>query len=111
MNRTRSARFRLLVELFGRDRDYRHLDGSLLPAVQAAGESARRTAVHEQSQADDPGWPDARTGAANLSDQRLGLDVVGTPDRGYNRNQPGGWHFNILPFMEQETVHNAGLSQ
>jgi prepilin-type N-terminal cleavage/methylation domain-containing protein/prepilin-type processing-associated H-X9-DG protein len=83
----------------------------LLPAVQAARESARRTQCsnnlkqmaaaalqHEQAQTFFPtgGW---------------GWGWVGDPDRGYSHRQPGGWHFNILCYMEQDALHNQGLNQ
>lgn len=30
---------------------------------------------------------------------------IGVPDRGAGRGQPGGWIFNILPFIEQKQVY------
>lgn len=34
-----------------------------------------------------------------------GSSWVGDPDRGAGRNQPGGWIFNLLPYMEQKSVY------
>jgi prepilin-type processing-associated H-X9-DG protein len=33
---------------------------------------------------------------------------VGIPDRGFDNKQPGGWIFNILPFMEQNNIYELG---
>jgi prepilin-type N-terminal cleavage/methylation domain-containing protein len=83
----------------------------LLPAVQAARESARRTQcknhlkqiglsglVHEDQHKHMPGggW---------------GWAWVGHPDRGAGRDQPGGWVYNVLPFIEQSTLHTLGKGQ
>ena len=80
----------------------------LMPAVQAARESARRTTCannltqlglgcvrHEQSLGYFPcdGW---------------GYTWAGMADQGYGPNQPGGWVYNILPYIEQENLRLLG---
>lgn len=83
----------------------------LLAGVQAAREAARRTTCqnhlrqlglatlqHESAQRHFPtgGWSGAWTGDA---------------DRGFGPKQPGGWAFNVLPYLEQEPLRQLGKGQ
>jgi hypothetical protein len=80
----------------------------LLPAVQMAREVGRRSIcmnnLHQLSVA-----------CLNHS-QKLtffpgggwGSNWVGNPDCGTGRNQPGGWIYQILPYMDQDNLHDLG---
>ena len=37
-----------------------------------------------------------------------GWDWVGDPDRGFLETQPGGWVYNVLPFIEQKDTWALG---
>jgi hypothetical protein len=80
----------------------------MAPAVQHVRESARDMdcsnrlrqigiAIHAHEQAHKilptNGW---------------GYEWIGNPNRGFRRTQPGGWVYNILPYMEQASVHDLG---
>lgn len=40
-----------------------------------------------------------------------GWDWIGVPSKGFGPEQPGGWLYNILPFIEQENARRLGLGK
>ena len=38
-------------------------------------------------------------------------DWFGDPDQGFTKMQPGGWQFNIPPYIEQPVLHDPGIEQ
>ena len=80
----------------------------LLPAVQAAREAARQAQCRNHLK---------QIGlAAHLSVEKFGhfptggcyWFSVGDPDLGAGPKQPGGWVYNILPYMEQMALYQLG---
>ena len=87
------------------------LVGILLPAVNSAREAGRRitcannlrqlatsVALHHDAHQHFPtdGW---------------GFLWIGDPDSGYGVRQPGGWLYNILPFIEAAQLRDIGRLQ
>jgi prepilin-type N-terminal cleavage/methylation domain-containing protein/prepilin-type processing-associated H-X9-DG protein len=85
----------------------------LLPAMQSARESARRTscgnnlkqlytacASHLLLLGHYPtgGWDASATS----------LDLI-SPDRGADWRQPGGWAYTLLPFMDEKNTYNTAI--
>jgi prepilin-type N-terminal cleavage/methylation domain-containing protein/prepilin-type processing-associated H-X9-DG protein len=79
----------------------------LLPAIQMAREASRRSScannlrqqavavrLHEQNHKTFPtgGWK----------------GYLGDPDGGYGTKQPGGWIYNILSYIEQDSLRQLG---
>ena len=80
----------------------------LLPAVQAAREAARRTQCTNQVRQLALSFHNHHDVHGHLPTGGWGWPWLGYPEYGYGKNQPGGWMYNILPFMEEENIHDLG---
>jgi prepilin-type N-terminal cleavage/methylation domain-containing protein/prepilin-type processing-associated H-X9-DG protein len=81
----------------------------LLPAVQAAREAARKAQCCNNLKQ----LALACLGHENLTGRfptdGWGYGWTGDADRGTDWRQPGGWIYNILPFLEQQDLHDLGM--
>lgn len=77
----------------------------LLPAVQSARESGRRTSCMNQLKQLALAAQNHHDSQKHLPTGGWGWAWVGDADRGFAEEQPGGWIYNLLPFTEGDTLH------
>ena len=80
----------------------------LLPAVQAAREAARRMQCSNHLKQIALAWHNHHDVHKHFPTGGWGWGFVGDPAQGYDERQPGGWVFNIRPFIEQESLRALG---
>jgi prepilin-type N-terminal cleavage/methylation domain-containing protein len=78
----------------------------LLPAIQAAREAARRIQCRNNLKQIALGWANHIDSTKYLPYGGWGAEWNGNADRGFGKLQPGGWIYNILPFMEYKSLHD-----
>ena len=83
----------------------------LLPAIQAAREAARRSQCTNNLKQLSLGALNHESAFGHFPSGGIGYAWVGDPDYGHGRDQPGGWIFNVLPFIEQQAIHAMGKGQ
>jgi prepilin-type N-terminal cleavage/methylation domain-containing protein len=80
----------------------------LLPAVQAAREAARRNTCTNHLKQIAIAWQNHHDTFKHFPTGGWGWAWQGDPDRGYGVDQPGGWVYNILKFIEEDALRNMG---
>jgi len=78
----------------------------LLPAIQSAREAARRSQCANNLKQLALGWHLHHDSHKHLPTGGWGWLWVGDADRGAGKQQPGGWIYNILPYIEQQNLHS-----
>jgi prepilin-type N-terminal cleavage/methylation domain-containing protein len=82
----------------------------LLPAVQKVREAANRATCANQLKQIGLAFHNHHDAIGYFPSGGWGYTWMGDPDRGQGINQPGGWAFNILPFIEQDNLWKSGIT-
>ena len=82
----------------------------LLPAVQSAREAARRIQCSNNIKQLSLGAMNHEAALKFFPSGGWRYDWVGHPDRGFGKKQPGSWIYNLLPYIEQQALHDLGSS-
>lgn len=80
----------------------------LLPAVQQARESARITQCRNNLKQIGLGFMNHESLQTFLPTGGWGWNWIGSPELGYDRNQPGGWFYNVLEFLDNKNLRLTG---
>jgi len=80
----------------------------LLPAVEAARGNARRASCQNNLRQIALGCTLHHDALGHMPSSGWGWRWVGDPDRGFSKKQPGGWVYNILPYIEQQALRDLG---
>ena len=80
----------------------------LLPAIQAAREAARRTQCKNQLRQLAISFQQHHDTHKFFPSGGWGWLWLGFPDQGYGERQSGGWLYSVLPYMEEQTLHDLG---
>src|SRR5438132_197738 len=80
----------------------------LIPAVQKVREASNLTTCQNNLKQMGLGALNIHEIAKAYPSGGWGWDWIGVPSKGTGPNQPGGWVYNLLAFVEQDTVRKLG---
>ncbi|MBX3426121.1 MAG: DUF1559 domain-containing protein [Pirellulales bacterium] len=80
----------------------------LLPAIQAAREAARRAQCQNNMKQIGLGWINHESSNKHFPTGGWSGNWTGDPNRGYGKDQPGAWTYNILSYIELQNLRDLG---
>ncbi|MFT5325495.1 MAG: prepilin-type N-terminal cleavage/methylation domain-containing protein [Planctomycetaceae bacterium] len=80
----------------------------LLPATMSAREAARRAQCRNNLKQIGIAAQLHIDTNRHFPTNGWGYRWVGVPDRGFGKRQPGGWIYNLLPYLEREELRQSG---
>jgi len=80
----------------------------LLPAIQAAREAARRAQCQNNLKQIGLGALNHESTHKFYPTGGWSYDWGPDPNRGFGKNQPAGWAYNLLPYLEQQNLRDLG---
>ena len=87
------------------------LIGLLLPAVQKVREAAGRMRCTNNLKQLGLGMHNCHDTTSSFPSAGWGWLWTGEADRGSGKEQPGGWVFSLLPYVEQSPLRDMGKGQ
>jgi prepilin-type N-terminal cleavage/methylation domain-containing protein/prepilin-type processing-associated H-X9-DG protein len=83
----------------------------LMPAVQSARETARQSQCQNNLRQLGLGCLTHEQELKYLPSGGWNWTWFGDPDRGFGMKQPGGWIYNIMPYIDQSALRRYGAGQ
>jgi prepilin-type N-terminal cleavage/methylation domain-containing protein len=80
----------------------------LMPSINSVRESARRTQCKNNLKQIGDAALQHLAAQGHFPSSGWGYLWSGDPDRGFGARQPGGWIYNILPYLGMDMVHDIG---